>query len=132
MHPAAGPGRALRAVVVAAVCVGCSLSAHVMAGGAAASHPMLFGTWLAVAAVAFALSGRPWTFGRLLAVLGGGQLVLHPLFDATGAPSASGSPAMPLAHLAASLLLAVLLAHGDRALWRLCALILALLRPLAS
>lgn len=137
MQLAAGPWRGVRAAVVAVVCVSCSVLGHVAAGGGLPGAATLAGVWLAVAAVAFRLSAARWTFGRLLLVLGGGQMLLHPTFAVAGSVRVAhlGGPApwlMAGAHLAAAVVLAVVLAYGDRALWRLAHLVQALLRPLAG
>lgn len=133
MHPVAHPLRGLRAAAIAAVCVTSSLALHVAVGGAVPPVAGCLGTWAVVALLTFALSGRRWTFGRLLVVLGAGQLALHPLFEATsvGGSDAGYAPsAMAVAHLVSTLVLAASLAHGERALWRLAEAIETLLRPL--
>lgn len=144
MQLAAGPWRGVRAAVVAVVCVSCSVVGHVAAGGDLPGAATLGSVWLAVAAVAYRLSAARWTFGRLLLVLGGGQVLLHPTF-AVAAPASHAAPApsavahvgghaswvMVGGHLAAAVVLAVLLAYGDRVLWRLADVVQALLRPLA-
>lgn len=96
------------------------------------STAVLLGAWLAVAAPAFAFAGRRWTFGRLLVVQGCGQLVLHPLFDASASSPAAESTLMTVAHLVATLVLAGVLAWGDRVLWRLAAAVAALAKPLRA
>lgn len=133
MQPAAGPWRVVRAAFVAVVCVACSVVAHVAAGGEVPGAGTVAGVCGGVGVLAYALSGRRWTFGRLLLVLGIGQIVLHPLFDLVNPPGAAAESAgMVVAHLAAAVGLAAVMAHGDLVLWRLAAVVHALLRPLAG
>lgn len=132
MHPVAHPLRGLRASAVAAFCVTSSLLLHVGAGGSVPPVAGYLVAWAVVAAVGYALSGRRWTFGRLLVLLGAGQLVLHPVFEYTSQGAEAGYPptTMAVAHLAATVLLAVVLAYGERVLWRLAAAAERLMRPL--
>lgn len=91
------------------------------------------GVSVGVGGVAYGLSGARWTFGRLLLVLGLGQVVLHPLFDLVNpAGSAAESAVMVVAHLVVAVGLAGVMAHGDLVLWRLADVVRALLRPLAD
>jgi hypothetical protein len=134
MPPATGPLRIVRALVVAAACVGTTLSAHLFGGGMAPPARVLLLIWAAVALLAYAASGRRWTVGRLVLVFGLAQLVLHPVFDLAGGmrPMASTDTAMLAAHGVAALVLAVVMARGDTVLWRTAEVIAALLRPLAA
>lgn len=138
MQPATGPLRALRALLVAAACLAVSLIGHAAAGGMVPSDRLLGIAWAVLAIVAYLLSGRRWTLGRLLVVLGGAQTVLHPVFEYGAAPmhAAATEPmcaalTMILAHLLAAVVLAVVLARGDAALWRLSTAVSSLLVPLA-
>lgn len=134
MQPASAPCRLVRAFVVAAVCVGCMLSAHVLAGGMVVPARSLLLVYGAVGAVTYGLSGRRWTFGRLLVALGAAQVVLHPTFDllAGGAPMGSTDDTMLAAHGVAALVLAAVMARGDAVLWRTAQVVAALLRPLMA
>lgn len=134
MPPATGPLRIVRALVVAAACVGITLSAHLFGGGAPVPARMLLLIWAAVALIAYAASGRRWTVGRLVLVFGLAQLVLHPAFDLAGGmrPMASTDVPMLAAHGVAALVLAVVMARGDTVLWRTAQVVAALLRPLAA
>lgn len=134
MQPASGPSRLVRALVVAAACVGITLSAHVFAGGMVVPARSLLLVYGAVCLVTYALSGRRWTLGRLLVAFGAAQVVLHPAFDLLtgGMPMASTDAAMLAAHGVAALVLAVVLARGDVVLWRTADAVAALLRPLAA
>ncbi|MGH3094550.1 MAG: hypothetical protein ACRDMV_00950 [Streptosporangiales bacterium] len=138
MQPATGPLRALRALLVAAACLAVSLFGHAAAGGMVPSDRLLGIAWALLAIVAYLLSGRRWTFGRLLLVLGGTQTVLHPVFEYGDAhagmatESVDAALAMSLTHLLAAGVLAVALARGDAALWRLFTAVASLLTPLAS
>ncbi|HEX6446375.1 MAG TPA: hypothetical protein VF053_14870 [Streptosporangiales bacterium] len=134
MPPATGPLRIVRALVVAAACVGSTLSAHLFGGGMPVPARTLLLIWAAVALLAYAASGRRWTVGRLVVVFGLAQLVLHPLFDLAGGMRSTGSPdtSMLAAHGVAALVLAAVMARGDTVLWRTAEVAAALLRPLAA
>lgn len=134
MPPATGPLRIVRALVVAATCVGITLSAHVFGGGMPVPARTLLPIWVAVAVLAYAASGRRWTVGRLVLVLGLAQLVLHPVFGLAGGmrPMASTDASMLAAHGAAALVLATVMARGDTVLWRTAEVVAVLLRPLAA
>lgn len=134
MQPASAPCRLLRALVVAAACVGITLSAHVLAGGMVVpAHSLLF-VYAAVGAVTYAVSRRRWTFGRLVIALGGAQVVLHPAFGvlADGGPMGSMDTTMIAAHGVAAFVLAAVMARGDAVLWRTAQAVVALLRPLVA
>ncbi|MQA04806.1 MAG: hypothetical protein GEV07_19485 [Streptosporangiales bacterium] len=109
-----------------------SLALHVGAGGPVPPVAGFLVAWAVVAGVSYALSGRRWTFGRLLVLLGAGQLVLHPVFESTSRGSEVGyaESTMAVAHLAAAVLLAIVLAYGERVLWRLAEAAEQLMRPL--
>jgi hypothetical protein len=127
-----GAARALRACVVAGACTAVSVSGHQWGGGGAPGP----GGSAAVAGVAFALalagSGRRWTFGRLLVVLGAAQAGCHALFaSAAGGPASapvSGVPSvlMVAGHALAAVLLAGFLGYGETVLWRVVELSAAL------
>lgn len=128
----------MRALLVAVACLAVSLFGHAVAGGMVPSPGLLGSAWAVLAIVAYLLSGRRWTFGRLLLVLGGTQSVLHPLFeygalhDGMATESTSAALVMILAHLLAAVAVAAVFARGDTALWRLHAAVSTLLIPLAT
>lgn len=134
MQPASAPCRLVRAFVVAAVCVGSTLSAHVLAGGMVVPGCSLLLVYGAVGAVTYTLSGRRWTFGRLLVALGAAQVVLHPAFDLLAGGAAMGrmDTRMLVAHGVAAVGLAAVMARGDTVLWRTAQVVSALLRPLVA
>lgn len=129
--PGSGPLRAARGLVLAAVVVGLSLLSHDLAGG---SRP---GTVpLVVLAALSAVAVRPLTrrevgLPRLLALLGVGQVVMHVVLErsaelsatATASTHAHDGPVatatMLAAHAVATVVLALVLRHGDALLWRL-------------
>ena len=133
-----------RGLVVAALVVVVSAALHTAAGGCAAhlsSLGFVFLT-LATAGVAILLSGREWTLFRLIVMVGVAQLGFHYLFeglsnqakhvsiisDAHGSPAhATGPLAMPLAHILAVVLIAVILRRGDRWLLAFAAFLSSLL-----
>jgi len=120
--------RGARSLAVAAAAVGLSVVSHDLAGGA---RPGVVP--LAVLAVLTLVAVRPLArreirLPLLLAVLGAGQLALHHAFEGAAriapvAPhphDAGGSTlAMLGAHAAATVAVALVLRHGDAALWRL-------------
>ena len=133
MQPASGPWRVVRALVVAAACVGITLSAHLLAGGMDVPPRSLLLLYGAVGALTYALSGRRWTFGRLVVALGAAQVVLHPAFDLlAGGTMGSMGTTMLAAHGVAALVLAAVMARGDAVLWRTAQVVAALLRPLLA
>lgn len=131
----------MRAAFVAMLTVGIAAGSHVLGGGAA-PHPL---TLLILSVLAMIpvhlLSGRRLGFGLLLVLLGGGQFAIHHLLMAVASMPPGGhphelahqvvaapsdGPGMLLAHVIATLLTSLLLAHGDALLWALW----TLLRPL--
>lgn len=134
MQPAVGPLRLVRALVVAAVCVGITLSAHLLAGGMVVPARSLLVVHGAVAAVTYAVSAGRWSFGRLLVALGAAQIVLHPTFGllAGRAPMGSGDTRMLAAHGVAAFVAAAVMARGDALLWCTARVVAALLRPLVA
>ncbi|WP_435737975.1 hypothetical protein V5D56_05095 [Cellulosimicrobium sp. PMB13] len=129
--PGSGRLRAARGLVLAAVVVGLSLLSHELAGG---SRPDVVP--LVVLAALSAVAVRPLTrrevgLPRLLALLGAGQVVLHVVLErsaelsptATASAHAHDGPAatmtMLAAHAVATVVVALVLRHGDAVLWRL-------------
>ncbi|ABS01809.1 hypothetical protein [Kineococcus radiotolerans] len=151
--PVRGALRCARAGAVATTVVGLAAGAHLAAGGRAPGIPLLLAVAVVVGALSLLLAGRRFSRSGLAGLLGGGQVTLHELFDAcpaqavavvahghhlewtplTGAvdgaagSAGSGSAAMTLAHVAATVAALLLLLHGERLLWSLW----AWLRPLA-
>ncbi|MFC0625676.1 hypothetical protein [Kribbella deserti] len=142
--PGAGALRSVRAAAVAVVTVGIAAGSHVLGGGAP-PHPLALLILSVLAAVpVHLLSGRRLGFGLLLVLLGGGQFVVHHLLMAMAtmqpgghphemppmvhpaAPVPTEGPTMLIAHVVATLLTGLLLAHGESLLWALW----SLLRPL--
>ncbi|MEI2732942.1 MAG: hypothetical protein V9G08_13245 [Dermatophilaceae bacterium] len=138
--PGHGHTRAARAALLALVVVALAVAGHRLGGGSGPALPVLIALWAALAAPSLALARRRLRWPMLLLVLGAGQTALHLTFGALSAPTLPvtvgmpsghdhgtlhGIPAavdgasMPLAHLAATLATAVLLAWGERALWAL-------------
>ena len=154
--PAAGPLRLARAAAFGTVAFALALVAHVAAGGPSPRPVTL--TFLAggVAGVSVLVTARRFGVAHTTLALGAVQIGLHAAFMAlapaagcmtvtlpashaagpmsmtsclAGSPG-SGSPLpMVLAHAGATVVLAVLLARGDRALWLLATLLLPALLP---
>lgn len=126
--------REARALMLAAAAVTLSVISHGLAGGAQPDVvPLIIIGVLACVVI------RPWTrrqlgMPTLLAVLGAGQLVLHFAFEGSAAVGAAdalaqhhhGHHASPLwmicAHAAATLVIGLVLRHGEAVLWRLWSL----------
>ncbi|WP_050671584.1 hypothetical protein [Luteipulveratus halotolerans] len=143
-----GGVRLARAATFASVAVALSATAHVTGGGGPPRVGVLGLGFGAVLAVAVLVSGR--RIGRLamLGLLAGSQIALHTTFGVLGSTptgshclsgdhhaahatacepgamaghAASGGAAMLLAHAAATLALALVLARGEQILWTLAA-----------
>ncbi len=107
--PATLPFRLARAAAFAAVCLGLSVMAHVLAGGSVSVPTATVALALAFAA-ALAVSGCERTLAVILPVLAGAQAGLHVLFSLAHA----ASPAEMIGHVHSGLLpgLGMLVAHG--------------------
>lgn len=143
--------RASRASLQALLVLGLAASAHTLGGGTAPGPVSLGVLGLLLAPVAWWASGRQLRAGRLLALLGGAQALVHAALTAMspgvgdglarhvhgGLPTALGAspavadhvhpalgPSMLLAHGAATVLAALLLAHAESVLWRALARLL--------
>ena len=147
--PVRGALRCARAGAVATTVVGLAAGAHLVAGGRLPGTGLLLAVVVVVGALSLLLAGRRFGPAGIAALLGGGQVVLHELFDAcsaqtvavaahghhqewtplatAGGGAAAGSAAMTLTHVAATAAAALLLLHGERLLWSLW----SWLRPLA-
>ncbi len=122
----------MRALLLAVVVVGLSLVAHGLAGGA---RPGVVP--LVVLAALTAVTVRPVarheiSMPRLVGLLGAGQVVLHVVFEQCALlsvvpgtpgehhhPGAMADPLMIGAHVVATLVVALVLRHGETLLWRL-------------
>ena len=145
--PLRGRWRLLRIAALGGASMLLATGAHLGGGGRAPSLGLLFVTAFLVGLTAVTVTTRRLRFGTLLAVLGVEQLLLHELFGAaamtpTGCTPALGDHAaamarcaigphapvgfagtdwgMLLAHVAATLATAWVLARGEQWLWRLC------------
>jgi hypothetical protein len=136
--PTRGALRVARSGVLALACTAVSTAGHVAGGGVAPGATAMVGLTVACWALALAVSAQQWTAGRLLIMLGSAQLTCHLILGAdvpagaTNTVHSGPAPAMPLGHLAAAAVLALLLTRADRAIWRLAELLVALagrLRP---
>ncbi|RYE78078.1 MAG: hypothetical protein EOO74_05870 [Myxococcales bacterium] len=142
----AGPGLLLvRALVLAGVITATGSVAHTSAGGllpGAGWLGYLFVTTLAVAALALREEAPTW---RLVALMCGGQALVHLFLSATaGHRHIPGQPdhhnlldltahgPMMLAHLAAAAVVGLWLAAGERAVWDLIAVALGVLLRLPA
>lgn len=150
--PGRGPQRWLRAGLLAALTVLVSIGGHALAGGSVhLSLPLLLGG-AALGALCVAAADVRRSFAEILAVVLLAQPVLH-LLAAMGGhghaaaapgpdPAVTGGPAigglgigglgMVLAHIGAALLVSVLLADAERAVWTLAGLLAPLLTPLLA
>lgn len=131
----------MRVLLLAAVVVGLSLVAHGLAGGARPGVvPLVVLTALTAVAVR-PLGRHEVSMPRLIGLLGAGQVVLHVVFEqcallslVPGEPvhhqhAAAPMPLMLGAHVAATLVVALVVRHGEAFLWRLWAWLTARLVP---
>ncbi|MEW1956875.1 hypothetical protein [Kineococcus sp. NPDC059986] len=136
--PARGSWRRLRAGAVAATVLGLAAGAHLSAGGDLPGPFLLAAVGLVLVAVCLLLAGRRFSWPVLAALLGGGQVVLHTVFEACAGPAATvvgtghhqtlafaggaaaaadPGTAMTLAHVAATALALGALLHGEALVW---------------
>ncbi|PRY13991.1 hypothetical protein [Kineococcus rhizosphaerae] len=150
--PTTGVLRRWRAGAVSATVLGLAAGAHVAAGGRLPGPFLFTAVAVVVSAVCLLLAGRRLSWPVLSAVLGGGQLALHEVFDACSGPMAtvvtsghhqtlvlSGtadpmtpSPVMTGAHLLATVLAVVALQHGESLVWSLWAWLRPVVRVLLA
>jgi hypothetical protein len=127
LSPGVGLLRGVRAGLLATVVVGLSLVSHQLAGGAAPGVvPVLVLVMLTAVAIRGLLRSR-LGLGRLLCLLGLGQLLLHFTFEQcallAAAPAHAHAADAPVpmlaAHVVATFAVSMVLTHADRALWAL-------------
>jgi hypothetical protein len=122
--------RAARAVVFATVCVGLAITGHTMASGEPVPVAAAAGGLAALTLVGLVLAGTERSLPTILALLFGGQFMLHAVFDAAQhgqhlahghpvPPVSGGGGAMTAAHVAAAVVSAWWLRRGERAVWGL-------------
>ncbi|MGH3360136.1 MAG: hypothetical protein ACRDO7_15145 [Nocardioidaceae bacterium] len=116
--PDRGCLRVVRAAAIAFCVVGLSLVAHLLAGGVRPGVVTLAFAVAVVAAYAGALTRDRLGMAQLVTVLGAGQVLLHSVFM-LGSGHHGGGAGMVAAHLVATIVIALALAHGERAVWRL-------------
>lgn len=161
-HPTAGALRWVRSVVLTTVVVGLAAAAHVTGGGVLPSAFLLVALLTTVACATFTVTRWRLRPPAMVLLLGTGQVLLHEVFMALGAPvrppvaagghagthlmaqvpgtgftpdpmlAASDSWSMVLVHVAATVLTAVVLARGEDAVWRLCTWLSPLVRVLRA
>ena len=152
--PSRGVLRLLRAGAVAGTVVALAAGAHLMGGGELPGPVLLLAVVVVLGALTLLLAGRRFSWPVLSALLGGGQLTLHEVFDAcsvqtvaisslghhqtwvplagTTPGTASGTWAMTLAHVAATAVATLLLLHGEQLAWSLWAWLRPLVRVLSK
>lgn len=108
----------LRAAAIAWSVVGVSLIAHLSAGGDSPGAITFLLSLAGVFGYSVALTRSRVSATELMIALAAGQLVLHTVFMLPGGHHAGGLP-MLAAHIAATVTLTVVLAHGERAAWAL-------------
>ena len=138
--------RVVRSAAVGAFGAALAAAAHVAAGGQTPALVAVALAAVAVAAGAYAAAGGALGAARLLALLLAAQALLHAAFeltatagtghahhggDAPGALTPAGEGSMIAAHVAATLVLALLLARGEAWLFGAGRLALGLVRRLA-
>lgn len=126
--------RAARCAWVITVTATSAAGAHHGAGGdGAASGTALLLSALVLVAPVWLLSAAPFRWTTLAPVAAGGQLIAHLLFDYLAGPASHhglhGGPSasMVLAHAAAAVAAATLLAHGETMVWAAVSLLLPFL-----
>ncbi|WP_140399938.1 hypothetical protein [Aeromicrobium sp. PE09-221] len=118
IDPTSFVARLARAMGVGAAVTAVAMVAHMIGHGVVPSVVALAPAAGLVGAVAFAMSGRRWSFGILTLGVGVAQVGVHGLSSyLTG--HAHLSLTMVLAHLIATLGSAAFLAYADRLWWRL-------------
>ncbi len=126
-----GAARWLRGTTVGVAASAVSVGGHVLGAGSAPRLLPLTGLTAGAVLVAVALSGVRWRLAPLMAVLLGAQVVFHVVLAATHVhPAAAGrvadlsaaggvSARMPVLHLVAAVVTALLLRRGEDVCWQL-------------
>lgn len=155
--PGSGALRVARGLVCALVGLVLGTYSHVLAEGHPPGVAAMVLAFAVLGLVGVALAECRRGFAFIATVLGGGQLFLHLVFSASSAPSivvqpgtghhttataavASGhgthaaadavgawSTAMAFGHIAVTLVAALCLAYGERAMWRVAGLVIPVL-----
>ena len=115
LRPGGRPLRAVRSVAAALVCVTAAAVGHHSAGGALPSGAVL-AAFTGTAVVAWLLSARRITPTQLLGLLVLCQVGVH---LATSTSEMAMGAQMVVAHVGATVVSVVLLARGERFVWRL-------------
>ena len=144
--PVHGAWRLVRAATLAGTVVALAATAHLAGGGRLPGPVLLLALLVLTGCGSLLLTGRRLGAPVLLAALGGGQLLLHGAFEqfavrtvsvasvghhqewvplgagaiahTSTASTASSAALMTAAHVAATVLSALALAHGERVLWQ--------------
>jgi hypothetical protein len=127
--PGRGIARLVRSGAAAVGTTALAVLGHVLGGGTVhAGLALLVLLW--VAAGAYVLAACRLSFGRLLSLVGLGQVAFHgafvlahPASDPSAPAAAAFDPAMLAGHLLAAVATAALLARGEAALWSLARLL---------
>jgi hypothetical protein len=134
------PARGKRTAITLVTALLAGAAGHVVAGGTLSGPPIAVAAALLLAP-SWLMTAREQRFPAIAALLAVGQLSTHVTLTAltsashaTHTPAKSGVPAvaMLLAHLAATILLAWWLRHGERRIWaalRRCAQVLLRAAP---
>ncbi|MFT4298125.1 MAG: hypothetical protein QM597_00590 [Aeromicrobium sp.] len=119
--PGSGGVRFARSMAAGLVVAVVAAGSHVFGGGAAhSSWIAVVPAALAVTAVTYVLGGQRVSAPALAALLASAQAGVHALSSYLHAHAPwRDDPAMALAHLAAVVVSALLLARGEQVLWRL-------------
>ncbi|WP_380165019.1 hypothetical protein [Jannaschia sp. R86511] len=114
---------ACRAVLLAATVVGLAAGGHLLAGGAAPSWQAVVLSLLVVAVLSTAAASRRVPVWRLVAVVGGGQAVLHHALTSGTAEhhAVAPDPGMVAAHAVATLVTVLAVRWGEAVLRTLLA-----------
>jgi lysylphosphatidylglycerol synthetase-like protein (DUF2156 family) len=122
LDPRCGDLRLLRGVLVGGAAVALALTAHIAAGGGMPNAGLAALLVAVTLIVAGRLSRRRWTLSSLVALFAIAQAVFHVAFlvgssgDAGPAATAAPTDVMVVAHMVATLALAMLVRYAD-ALW---------------
>ncbi|WP_051629055.1 hypothetical protein [Arthrobacter sp. UNC362MFTsu5.1] len=94
----AGTLRLVRCLLVTGTVVGLAAGAHVLGGGALPAPEIVAALTCLVLASVMQVTGRDLSLGRIAAVLGGSQILLHEAFTVLSTGSACQAAASPAAH----------------------------------